>query len=73
MSVNMPPVAARPFAAPRPFVGIGASAVALLLCLFWNPLWMAPLLVTALCGVWIYECRRLATPSERPFGWCAPA
>jgi methyl-accepting chemotaxis protein len=63
MSVNMPHVAARPFAAPRPLIGIGASVVALLLCLLWNPVWMAPLLVTVLCAVWIYECRRLATPS----------
>jgi methyl-accepting chemotaxis protein len=54
MSVNMPNVAARPFAAPRPLLGIGASAVALLLCLAWHPAWMAPLLIIALSGVWIF-------------------
>ena len=51
-----------PFAS-RPVIGIGASLAALLLCLIWNPIWMAPVLVTALCAVWIFECRRLAAPA----------
>ena len=49
-----------PTSAPRPFIGIAASLVALLLCLIWDPMWLAPVLITALCAVWIFECRRLS-------------
>jgi len=40
-----------------PVYGIGASAVALLLALFWHAAWLAPLLVVLLTIVWIVEKR----------------
>jgi methyl-accepting chemotaxis protein len=46
---------------PRPVVGIAASAMALLLCLLWHPLWLAPLLIVAIGAVWLWEYGRLAS------------
>jgi methyl-accepting chemotaxis protein len=63
MSVNIPHIATRPLAAPRPLLGIGASAVALVLCLAWHPAWLAPVLIILLCAAWIIEFRRLGTPT----------
>jgi methyl-accepting chemotaxis protein len=50
----------------RLVAGLLASTVALLLCLFWHPVWLAPLLVIALTAVWIVESRRVppAAPAE---------
>ncbi|WP_266172233.1 methyl-accepting chemotaxis protein [Dyella subtropica] len=43
---------------PRLPLGLTASAAALLLCLLWQPVWLAPLVIVALTGVWIVEQRR---------------
>ncbi|MFC4764255.1 methyl-accepting chemotaxis protein [Dyella koreensis] len=47
---------------PRLPLGLAASAVALLLCLLWQPVWLAPLMIVALTAVWIVEQRR--TPAR---------
>ncbi|SFR85821.1 methyl-accepting chemotaxis protein [Dyella sp. OK004] len=47
---------------PRLPLGLAASAVALLLCLLWQPAWLAPLVIVALTAVWIVEQRR--TPAR---------
>lgn len=47
---------------PRLPLGLAASAVALLLCLLWQPVWLAPLVIVALTAVWIVEQRR--TPAR---------
>jgi methyl-accepting chemotaxis protein len=51
--------------APRPVAGLVASAVSLLLCLLWNPVWLAPVLVIVVSAVWIYEYRLQPTPIEQ--------
>ena len=50
----------------RLVAGLLASTAALLLCLVWHPVWLAPLLVIALTAVWIVESRRVpaAVPVE---------
>ena len=49
----------------RLVAGLLASTAALLLCLVWHPVWLAPLLVIALTAVWIVESRR--APAALPF------
>jgi methyl-accepting chemotaxis protein len=49
----------------RPVIGLGASAVALLLTLVWPSAWLAPLLIVLLAIAWIVELRRNA-PVEAP-------
>jgi methyl-accepting chemotaxis protein len=49
----------------RPVIGLGASAVALLLTLLWPSAWLAPVLIVLLAGAWIVELRRNA-PAEEP-------
>jgi methyl-accepting chemotaxis protein len=51
---------------PRPVVGIAASAVAFLLCLFWHPLWLAPSLTIAIGALWFNEYRQLASVTAMP-------
>ena len=50
----------------RPVVGIAASAVAFLLCLFWHPLWLAPSLTIAIGVLWFNEYRQLASVTAMP-------
>ncbi len=49
----------------RPVIGLGASAIALLLTLLWPSAWLAPVLIVLLAGAWIVELRRTA-PVEEP-------
>ncbi|WP_243047604.1 methyl-accepting chemotaxis protein [Dyella sp. RRB7] len=49
----------------RPVIGLGASAIALLLTLLWPSAWLAPVLIVLLAGAWIVELRR-AAPIEEP-------
>jgi methyl-accepting chemotaxis protein len=59
--------------ASRPLYGFVASAAALLLCLFWHPTWLAPVLIIILTAVWIVETRRAApVVSEAPIIDSAP-
>jgi|GEM_PF-4481869 len=59
--------------ASRPLYGFVASAAALLLCLFWHPTWLAPVLVIALTAVWIVETRRnVPVAAEAPVIDSAP-
>ncbi|MET0330625.1 MAG: methyl-accepting chemotaxis protein [Dyella sp.] len=51
--------------APRPVAGLVASAVSLLLCLLWNPGWLAPVLVIVVSAVWVYEYRLQPVPIEQ--------
>jgi methyl-accepting chemotaxis protein len=51
--------------APRPVAGLVASAVSLLLCLLWNPVWLAPVLVIVVSAVWVYEYRLQPAPIEQ--------
>ncbi|HEX5306642.1 MAG TPA: methyl-accepting chemotaxis protein, partial [Dyella sp.] len=50
----------------RLVAGLLASTAALLLCLIWHPVWLAPVLVIALTAVWIVESRRVppVVPAE---------
>jgi methyl-accepting chemotaxis protein len=48
----------------RPVIGLGASAVALLLTLLWPSAWLAPVLIVLLAGAWIIELRRTAPVDE---------
>jgi methyl-accepting chemotaxis protein len=50
----------------RLLAGLLASTVALVLCLCWHPLWLAPLLVVALTAVWIVESRRAPAAVVEP-------
>ena len=43
----------------HPVLGIGASLVALLALLWWQPGRATPLVLLALCAIWLYECLRL--------------
>lgn len=45
----------------RPFIGIAASAMALLMCLLWHSPWLAPLLIFVIAAVWLWEHGRLAS------------
>ncbi|MBT2115953.1 methyl-accepting chemotaxis protein [Dyella sp. LX-66] len=47
---------------PRLPLGLSVSAVALLLCLLWQPAWLAPLAILATAAAWIVEQRR--TPAR---------
>ncbi|MGO4702110.1 methyl-accepting chemotaxis protein [Dyella sp. 2RAB6] len=47
---------------PRLPLGLSVSAVALLLCLLWQPAWLAPLAIVATAAAWIVEQRR--TPAR---------
>jgi len=47
---------------PRLPLGLTVSAVALLLCLLWQPAWLAPLAIVATAAAWIVEQRR--TPAR---------
>jgi methyl-accepting chemotaxis protein len=48
----------------RPVIGLGASAVALVLTLLWPSAWLAPVLIVLLAGAWIVELRRTAPVGE---------
>ena len=47
---------------PRLPLGLSVSAVALLLCLVWQPAWLAPLAIAAVSAAWFVEQRR--TPAR---------
>ncbi|GAA0705560.1 methyl-accepting chemotaxis protein [Dyella marensis] len=47
---------------PRLPLGLSVSAAALLLCLLWQPAWLAPLAILATAAAWIVEQRR--TPAR---------
>lgn len=44
-------------------IGLVVSAVALLLCLLWQPVWLAPLAIAAVTAAWILEQRRAPEPA----------
>ncbi|TBR37232.1 MULTISPECIES: methyl-accepting chemotaxis protein [Dyella] len=48
---------------PRPLAGLAVSAVALLACLLWQPVWLAPLAIVAVTAMWIFEQRRAPGPT----------
>ena len=48
----------------RPVIGLGASAVALLLTLLWSSFWLMPVLIVLLTAAWIVELRRAPPPAE---------
>lgn len=53
----------------RPYAALLVSALALVLCLTWDALWLAPLAVVVLTGAWFAEYRRLgdvAVPEPLP-------
>jgi len=49
----------------RPVIGLGASAVALVLTMVWPSAWLGPVLVVLLTAAWIVETRR-AVPVAAP-------
>src|SRR5579859_6609144 len=49
----------------RPVIGLGASAVALVLTMAWPSAWLGPVLVVLLTAAWIVETRR-AAPAVAP-------
>lgn len=49
----------------RPVIGLGASAVALVLTMAWPSAWLGPVLIVLLTAAWIVEMRR-ATPAVEP-------
>jgi methyl-accepting chemotaxis protein len=48
----------------RPVIGLGASAVALVLTMAWPSAWLGPVLIVLLTAAWIVEMRRAAPVAE---------